>query len=103
MVNEYILDSVEWLAVVTAPLIIAVPLVNDQESMNLFISAYVSIIVIWGIFSVGNKKINVKIKNELYDEKHKIKQARFVTIPIFIGMIIFVILTFFTIYKNIQG
>jgi hypothetical protein len=102
MGNEYIWDSVEWLAVVTAPLIIAVPLVNNQESMNLFIGAYVCIIVIWGIVSVGNKKINVKIKNELLDDKHR-KQARLVTIPIFIGMIIFVILTFYNIYKNIQG
>lgn len=99
--NEYIWDSAEWLIVGTAPLILAVSMIHDQTSKNLFIGVYISIIVIWGIFSVWNKKLKIERKISQLNDDQKIHQARPIILVMFVGMIIFVILTFLKINGNI--
>lgn len=88
--NEYILDSMEWLIIGTAPLFPAVELLaTHRDWSTIFIIGYISIIVSWFIIFWLTKKENPK----------KAKQAAMYIVPIFVGMIIFVILTWQAILK----
>ena len=86
--NEYILDSIEWLILGTAPLIPASELLTSHtEWRDVFIGAYCIVIVSWFVILLLTKKENPK----------KAKQAIMFSIPTFGIGIFFVIKTWLTI------